>query len=145
MSVPETIERPGHLVDGEIVRGEETFDVINPSSGDVAAHVPTADAALLGRALDSAARAQPAWAADLEARRAAIRAMCDVIEANFAELDALAALEKYKVIIVTTMAHIDVLISWGLAGMEGASSHGCFCIFLSLDVISGRCYSAIRY
>ena len=72
MSVQETIGRLGHLVDGEIVRGEEIFDVINPSSGDVAAQVPTADMALLGRALDSAVRAQPAWAEDVEARRAAI-------------------------------------------------------------------------
>jgi acyl-CoA reductase-like NAD-dependent aldehyde dehydrogenase len=94
MSVQETIGRLGHLVDGEIVRGEQTFDVINPSTGDVAAQVPVADAALLGKALDAAVRAQPAWAADVEARRAVIRAMCDVIEANFAELDQLAALEK---------------------------------------------------
>ena len=36
----------------------------------------------------------PAWAADTDARRAVINAMCDVIEANFTELDELATVEK---------------------------------------------------
>jgi acyl-CoA reductase-like NAD-dependent aldehyde dehydrogenase len=94
MSVQETIGQLGHLVDGEIVRGGQTLDVINPSSGDVAAHVSAADAALLDRALAAAVRAQPAWARDVAARRAVIRAMCDVIEANYTELDQLAAVEK---------------------------------------------------
>ena len=94
MSVQETIARLGHLVDGEIVRGGQTFPVTDPSSGDVAAQVPLADTALLDKAISAAVRAQPAWAADVEARRAVINAMCDVIEANFAELDQLATVEK---------------------------------------------------
>ena len=94
MSVQETIGKLGHLVDGEIVRGEPTDPVIDPSSGDVVAQVPVADAALLDRAISAAVRAQPAWAADVAARRAVINAMCDAIQANYAELDQLATLEK---------------------------------------------------
>jgi acyl-CoA reductase-like NAD-dependent aldehyde dehydrogenase len=68
--------------------------VIDPSSGEVAAQVPVADSALLDRAIGAAVRAQPAWAADVAARRAVINAMCDVIQANYTELDQLATLEK---------------------------------------------------
>jgi acyl-CoA reductase-like NAD-dependent aldehyde dehydrogenase len=94
VSVQETIGRLGNLVDGEIIRGPRTFGVTDPSTGDVVAQVPAADTALLDRAIAAAARAQPGWAQDVEARRAAIRAMCDAIQANFPELDQLAALEK---------------------------------------------------
>jgi acyl-CoA reductase-like NAD-dependent aldehyde dehydrogenase len=94
MSVQEIAGQLGHLVDGEIVRGEQTFPVIDPSSGEIAARVPLADTALLDRAISAAVRAQPAWAADTDARRAVINAMCDVIQANFTELDQLATLEK---------------------------------------------------
>jgi acyl-CoA reductase-like NAD-dependent aldehyde dehydrogenase len=94
MSVQETIGQLGHLVDGEIVRGGQTFPVIDPSSGGVAAQVPVADTALLDRAISAAVRAQPAWAVDVAARRAVINAMCDAIQANYTELDQLATLEK---------------------------------------------------
>ena len=94
MSVQETIGLLGHLVDGEIVRVGQTFPVTDPSSGEVVAQVPVADTALLDRAISAAVRAQPAWAADVTARRAAINAMCDAIQANYAELDQLATLEK---------------------------------------------------
>jgi acyl-CoA reductase-like NAD-dependent aldehyde dehydrogenase len=94
MSVQDTIAQLGSLVDGEIITGGQSFDVINPSTGEVAARVPQADSALLDRAIGAALRAQPTWARDIEARRAAIRAMCDAIQASFPELAELAAIEK---------------------------------------------------
>jgi len=95
MRAQDTVELLGHLVDGEIVRGEQTFGVVDPSSGDVVARVPAADTALLDRAIGAAVRAQPTWAAtDVEQRRAVIRAMVDAIEANFDELDQLKSMEK---------------------------------------------------
>jgi len=44
MSMQETARQLGHLVDGEIVRGEQTFPVIDPFSGEIAAE---ADAAIV--------------------------------------------------------------------------------------------------
>ncbi|MEB4209771.1 aldehyde dehydrogenase family protein [Mycobacterium sp. 94-17] len=88
------LESIGHVIDGEVVRGGATFDVVNPATGEVFAQAPAADQALVDRAVAAAVRALPGWAADPEARRAAMHKMADMIEACLPELAALSILEK---------------------------------------------------
>jgi malonate-semialdehyde dehydrogenase (acetylating)/methylmalonate-semialdehyde dehydrogenase len=54
-----------HWIGGERVaaRNGRSGEVFNPATGEVAAHVPFADAALIDRAVKAASQAFPAWAA----------------------------------------------------------------------------------
>lgn len=94
MGIEETISGLGHLINGELVTTGETFDVTDPSKGEVFAQCPAANADLVDQAMAAAAAAQPAWAADLDARRDVLRKMAQAIEDNFPTIDALASLEK---------------------------------------------------
>jgi acyl-CoA reductase-like NAD-dependent aldehyde dehydrogenase len=69
-------------IDGEAVAGDKAFDVLNPATGERFASAPDASAAHLDAAFGAAARAFRHWRADDEARRAALRAMADAIEAS---------------------------------------------------------------
>ncbi|WP_099828218.1 CoA-acylating methylmalonate-semialdehyde dehydrogenase [Oceaniglobus indicus] len=63
----------GHYVDGSRTQGAaRTAEVYNPATGAVQAHVALASAAELDRAVEIAARAQPAWAATNPQRRARV-------------------------------------------------------------------------
>jgi acyl-CoA reductase-like NAD-dependent aldehyde dehydrogenase len=95
MSLSESLAALGHLVNGKIVTSEETFPVVNPSTGEVAAHCPDASRELLDEAIAAARAAQPGWAAvGLQARQQAIKAMGAVLMERFQELDELACIEK---------------------------------------------------
>lgn len=48
------------LIDGELVEGATSFDVINPATGSAFAQCPKADRALVDRAVAAAKRAFPA-------------------------------------------------------------------------------------
>ena len=95
MSVEETFAQLGHLINGEIVEGDGTFAVDNPSTGEIVAKCPAASLAMLDDAVRAARRAQPAWAATpLAERQAVIQKLGDAIKEHFAELNEVASLEK---------------------------------------------------
>ena len=95
MELSESLAGLGHLVNGEIIRTGATFPVVNPSTGEVAAHCPDASPELLSQAVAAAQAAQPGWAAAGEqVRRDAIKAMGAVLMARLKELDDLACIEK---------------------------------------------------
>ena len=84
----------GHLVAGELVTTGATFEVTDPSTGEVFAECPAADAALVDRAVAAAKAAGPAWAADESYRREVLTRMLDILEANLGDLDALTLRER---------------------------------------------------
>ncbi|HET8899072.1 MAG TPA: CoA-acylating methylmalonate-semialdehyde dehydrogenase [Rhodanobacteraceae bacterium] len=90
-----------HFIDGGRVasQGGRFGDVFNPNDGRVQARVPFGDAALLDRAVDNAAAAQPGWAAVNPQRRA--RVMMEflrLVGAHKQELAELLASEHGKVV-----------------------------------------------
>lgn len=74
------------LIDGQMVEGASTLDVINPATGEVFAVAARADAAQLEHAVQTARQAFPAWrdtpAAD---RKALVNKVADGIEQRFDE------------------------------------------------------------
>ena len=71
------------LIDGRMVDGDATMDVINPATEQVIARCPRASEAQLEQAIAAARRAFPAWAAmPWEDRRARLIAIAEAIEAN---------------------------------------------------------------
>src|SRR5581483_1293504 len=90
-----------HFIDGQAVHqaGGDFADVYNPSTGEVQARVGLATEPLVGKAVDAALRAQPAWAALNPQRRA--RVMFEfkrLVEAHMDELAQLLSSEHGKVV-----------------------------------------------
>jgi len=78
------------LLDGQLVDGASTIEVMNPAEGKVLATCPRADVAQLNQAVAAAKRAFPAWSALApEAREAKLCQLADAVEA---EADGLARL-----------------------------------------------------
>jgi len=85
------------LVDGELVDGPRSFDVVNPATAKVFARCPKADEALIDRAVAAAKRAFPAWAANtIEDRAALIMKLADALEARAGEFASLLTSEQGK-------------------------------------------------
>ena len=55
--------QPKAYINGDWVGGDKTFEVKNPSTGEVVAEVTDCDAALTKKAIDAAYEAFPEWAA----------------------------------------------------------------------------------
>ena len=68
------MKKIGHYIDGENVSGksDRTSDVFNPATGEVQAKVSLATVDEMNRAVEIAAKAQPAWAATNPQRRARV-------------------------------------------------------------------------
>lgn len=95
MSIEATIAGLGHLIDGQIVRGDRTFPVDDPSTGLEAAQCPDATIEELDRAMEAAARAQRGWYELGETKRQeVIRAMATALTDHLDEILELSALEK---------------------------------------------------
>jgi hypothetical protein len=60
------------LINGRLVQGAGTLDVINPATGRTLAAAPRADRAQLDQAVDAAKAAFPAWSATPLRQRAAL-------------------------------------------------------------------------
>lgn len=60
------------LVDGQLVDGTSSFDVINPANEQVVSKCPKSDEAQLNAAVAAAKRAFPAWASKTQDERAAL-------------------------------------------------------------------------
>jgi acyl-CoA reductase-like NAD-dependent aldehyde dehydrogenase len=71
------------LIDGQLVAGDETLDVVNPATGRPAFTVARASAEQLDAAVAGAKRAFPAWAAaPVAERQAKVAALAEAITAN---------------------------------------------------------------
>lgn len=85
------------LIDGELVTGASTFDVINPALDKSFAQCPKADVAMLETAIAAAKRAFPDWAATPVAERSLkVEALAAALEARIAEFAALLTSEQGK-------------------------------------------------
>ncbi len=85
------------LINGQLVPGASTMDVINPATGEVLAVAPRADAAQLDEAVAAAKAAFPAWAAlTMAARREKLFAIADALEARIDEFARLLTAEQGK-------------------------------------------------
>jgi acyl-CoA reductase-like NAD-dependent aldehyde dehydrogenase len=88
------------LIDGKLVDGASTLDVINPATGQVFAIAPRADAAQAEQAIAAAKAAFPAWAALSYADRAAkVSALAEAIEKRSDEFSRLITQEVGKPLI----------------------------------------------
>lgn len=85
------------LIDGELVDGALTLDVVNPATGAVAETIPRADEAQLNKAVAAAKAAFPAWSAlSFAERRAKLEKVADALEARADEFARLLVLEQGK-------------------------------------------------
>ncbi len=85
------------LIDGELVEGASSFDVVNPATAEPFAQCPKADAALIDRAVAAAKRAFPAWAATpVEERATLIGKLADTLQARAGEFASLLTSEQGK-------------------------------------------------
>jgi acyl-CoA reductase-like NAD-dependent aldehyde dehydrogenase len=85
------------LIDGKLVEGAATLDVIDPATGQVFEQCARADVAQLNAAVAAAKRAFPAWSARPHAeRRAALEKLADAMEARQEEFCTLLTLEQGK-------------------------------------------------
>ena len=95
------------LIDGRLVEGDRSLDIINPATEQVVATCSVASKRQLDDTVAAAKAAFPAWsAAPIEMRRKAILAMADAIEANAKELMHLLTQEQGMPL---ALAEMDVL------------------------------------
>lgn len=87
----------GLLIDGKIVKTENSVPILNPSTEEVIAHCSVADEQSLTMAIDAARLAQPAWASTPHTeRQKTLVAIADVIKGNMQELATLLVQEQGK-------------------------------------------------
>ncbi|MFN3524117.1 MAG: aldehyde dehydrogenase family protein [Phenylobacterium sp.] len=85
------------LINGQLVDGDATMDVLNPATEEVLSACPRASKAQLDQAVAAAKAAFPAWAATpIDERRKALVAIADVIQANVADLGRILTQEQGK-------------------------------------------------
>jgi acyl-CoA reductase-like NAD-dependent aldehyde dehydrogenase len=98
MTVSENIAKLGHLIDGRIVRNDQTFPVHDPSTGKAFADAPEATDELLAEAISAAERAAAGWVALGPARRRkVIGEMAAALDQHIGDIVAIATLEKGSV------------------------------------------------
>jgi acyl-CoA reductase-like NAD-dependent aldehyde dehydrogenase len=85
------------LVDGTLLSGPLTMEVINPATGQPLMSCPRADLALLQRAVDAADAAFPRWSRlSFEARRGRLFQLADAMQARCDEFSTLLTREQGK-------------------------------------------------
>ena len=85
------------LIDGEMVDGDATLDVINPATEEVFAKCARASRKQLDQAVDAATAALPAWgSSSIADRQKVLIAIADAIKAETAELARLLVQEQGK-------------------------------------------------
>jgi acyl-CoA reductase-like NAD-dependent aldehyde dehydrogenase len=85
------------LIGGRLVDGDLSMDVINPATEEPVTVCPRASKAQLDEAVAAAQAAFPAWSkTPIEARKAALVAMADAIQANLQDLARLLTQEQGK-------------------------------------------------
>ena len=83
-------------IGGESVAAKETFDVVNPATGEVYTQVPDASVEQLDTAFDAARLAYRSWKRDEAARRQALHAAGDLLMAKAGELAPVLTSEQGK-------------------------------------------------
>ena len=87
----------GLLINGRLVDGASTFDVINPATEEVLAACPKADLAQLNQAVAAAKAAFPAWSArSIEERRGLLVKLANELETHSAEIARVLTQEQGK-------------------------------------------------
>ena len=85
------------LIDGKMVPGAASLEVINPATEQLAGTCSRASESQLDEAVDAASSAQAAWAATpIEERRAAVLKVAEIAAANAPELGAILTSEQGK-------------------------------------------------
>ena len=85
------------LINGALVAGDATMDVINPATEEVLCSAPRASEAQLDQAVAAAKAAFPAWSkTPLDERKAVVNKIADAIEANAEDLARLLTQEQGK-------------------------------------------------
>ena len=85
------------LINGAMVEGAKSSDVINPATEEVVASCPRGSEAQLNDAVAAAKAAFPAWAAtSIDERKAKLSAIADAVEANGEALARLLTQEQGK-------------------------------------------------
>lgn len=85
------------LINGALVDGDATLDVVNPATEELVATCARASAAQLDQAVAAAKAAFPAWSkTSMDERRAVLLAIADVIQANATDLARLLTQEQGK-------------------------------------------------
>jgi acyl-CoA reductase-like NAD-dependent aldehyde dehydrogenase len=98
--------RYGLLIDGQLVDGAWTFDVINPATEEVLAACPRADLGQLNQAVAAAKAAFPAWAArPIEARRQLLLQLADSLTVHMGDIARILTQEQGKPL---GMAHAEL-------------------------------------
>lgn len=105
---------PFHLsIAGRLVGSDDNFEVINPATGRVFAHAPSASAAQMEEAIVGAKAAFKGWSAlSYEERQTYLNAFADALEAHRDELIRLLVLEQGKPAQTMAAPEIDQSISW---------------------------------
>jgi len=83
-------------IGGESVEAKETFDVVNPATGEVYTSVPDASVEQLDSAFEAAQQAYKTWKRDEAARRQALHAAGDLLMAKAGELAPVLTSEQGK-------------------------------------------------
>lgn len=95
MADTDSLASLGHLIDGRIVRNDDTFPVTDPSTGKVFAQCPQATDELLADAVGAAERAAGDWIAlGADGRRKVIAEMATALDEHIGDIVAISTLEK---------------------------------------------------
>ncbi|AMV48447.1 aldehyde dehydrogenase family protein [Paraburkholderia caribensis] len=117
-AVPEVtksiFEGPYYLtIDGRLVETQDSFDVVNPATGEVLAKAPAAVPDQLEAAIAAARKAFKSWSTlKYEARQQYLYAYADALEAHRDELARLLTLEQGKPLKSMAEPEVDLSISW---------------------------------
>lgn len=107
------------LVDGELVSGDGSFPVLNPSTLAEVGQCPNASQEQVDRACNGAAAAKPAWAAlGLEKRKEYLLKAATVLEENIEELGKLLVQEQGKPL---QMAGKTGEVSWAISHLRNVA------------------------
>jgi acyl-CoA reductase-like NAD-dependent aldehyde dehydrogenase len=109
------------LINGQLIAGATTLDVINPATGKLLTRCARADKGQLDAAVAAAKAAFPAWGATpIESRRQALIRIADALEARSAEFARLLTEEQGKPL--------------GLAGYEVGGAVAMIRAFVAMDL-----------
>jgi acyl-CoA reductase-like NAD-dependent aldehyde dehydrogenase len=98
---------------GKLVETQDTFDVMNPATGQLLARAPAGSAAQLDEAVASAKAAFKPWAAlSYDERERYLLAYADALEVHRDELAVLLTLEQGKPLRTMAEPEVDQSISW---------------------------------
>lgn len=83
-------------IGGNAVRGSNTYGVVNPATGKIAAEAPDCSPSELDAAMSAAARAFSAWERSEAQRKASLARAAEIVDAHAEELGRLITLEQGK-------------------------------------------------